>query len=100
MTGFVPCGGGNLVCPCYLGEQAMVAVLSLTAGEDQPLKHSHMFRASSIMIINKIVSRRTLTSMFTARSKTPWPSTQTSPPIVSPRDRERDLCLSRPRAWS
>ncbi|MCL2899430.1 hydrogenase nickel incorporation protein HypB [Brenneria tiliae] len=47
---------GNLVCPAGfdLGEQAKVAVLSVTEGEDKPLKYPHMFAAASLMIINKI----------------------------------------------
>ena len=47
---------GNLVCPAsfYLGESHKVAVLSVTEGEDKPLKYPHMFAASSLMIINKI----------------------------------------------
>ncbi len=47
---------GNLVCPALfdLGENAKVAILSVTEGEDKPLKYPHMFRASSIMILNKI----------------------------------------------
>jgi hydrogenase nickel incorporation protein HypB len=47
---------GNLVCPALfdLGERAKVAVLSVTEGEDKPLKYPHMFQASNIMILNKI----------------------------------------------
>nr|WP_113865116.1 hydrogenase nickel incorporation protein HypB [Brenneria salicis]NMN91088.1 hydrogenase nickel incorporation protein HypB [Brenneria salicis ATCC 15712 = DSM 30166]RBP66586.1 hydrogenase nickel incorporation protein HypB [Brenneria salicis ATCC 15712 = DSM 30166]RLM31970.1 hydrogenase accessory protein HypB [Brenneria salicis ATCC 15712 = DSM 30166] len=47
---------GNLVCPAGfdLGERAKVAVLSVTEGEDKPLKYPHMFAASSLMIVNKI----------------------------------------------
>ncbi len=47
---------GNLVCPALfdLGERAKVVVLSVTEGEDKPLKYPHMFRASDIMILNKI----------------------------------------------
>ncbi len=47
---------GNLVCPALfdLGEQAKVAILSVTEGADKPLKYPHMFRASSLMILNKI----------------------------------------------
>ena len=47
---------GNLVCPASfdLGERHKVAVLSVTEGEDKPLKYPHMFAASSLMIINKI----------------------------------------------
>jgi hydrogenase nickel incorporation protein HypB len=47
---------GNPVCPARfdLGEQAKTAIRSVTEGEDKLLKYPHMFRASSIMIINKI----------------------------------------------
>jgi hydrogenase nickel incorporation protein HypB len=47
---------GNLVCPALfdLGERAKVAILSVTEGEDKPLKYPHMFRAAEVMVINKI----------------------------------------------
>lgn len=47
---------GNLVCPAMfdLGERAKIAILSVTEGEDKPLKYPHMFRASRLMILNKI----------------------------------------------
>ncbi len=47
---------GNLVCPALfdLGERAKVVILSVTEGEDKPLKYPHMFRAAQIMILNKI----------------------------------------------
>jgi hydrogenase nickel incorporation protein HypB len=47
---------GNLVCPALfdLGERAKVAVVSVTEGDDKPLKYPHMFRASSLMLVNKI----------------------------------------------
>ncbi|MBD2665985.1 hydrogenase accessory protein HypB [Richelia sinica FACHB-800] len=47
---------GNLVCPALfdLGEQAKVVILSVTEGEDKPIKYPHMFRASEIMIITKV----------------------------------------------
>ena len=47
---------GNLVCPALfdLGERAKVAILSVTEGEDKPLKYPHMFAASSVMLLNKI----------------------------------------------
>ncbi len=47
---------GNLVCPALfdLGERAKVTILSVTEGEDKPLKYPHMFRASNLMILNKI----------------------------------------------
>ena len=47
---------GNLVCPAVwdLGEAAKVAVLSVTEGEDKPLKYPDMFQASQLMILNKV----------------------------------------------
>ena len=47
---------GNLVCPAMfdLGERAKVVILSVTEGEDKPLKYPHMFRAAQVMMINKI----------------------------------------------
>lgn len=47
---------GNLVCPASfdLGERCKVAVLSVTEGEDKPLKYPHMFAAASLMLLNKI----------------------------------------------
>jgi hydrogenase nickel incorporation protein HypB len=47
---------GNLVCPALfdLGEQAKVVILSVTEGEDKPMKYPHMFRASQVMILTKI----------------------------------------------
>ena len=46
---------GNLVCPALfdLGEAAKVAILSVTEGEDKPLKYPHMFQASQLMLLNK-----------------------------------------------
>ena len=47
---------GNLVCPASfdLGEDHKVAVLSVTEGEDKPLKYPQMFQAADLMLINKI----------------------------------------------
>ena len=47
---------GNLVCPASfdLGEDHKVAVLSITEGEDKPLKYPLMFQAADLMLINKI----------------------------------------------
>ncbi|MEO1185496.1 MAG: hydrogenase nickel incorporation protein HypB, partial [Cyanobacteria bacterium J06636_27] len=47
---------GNLVCPALfdLGEKAKVAILSITEGEDKPIKYPHIFRASDVMVITKI----------------------------------------------
>lgn len=47
---------GNLVCPAGfdLGEAHKVAILSVTEGEDKPLKYPDMFHAADLMILNKI----------------------------------------------
>jgi hydrogenase nickel incorporation protein HypB len=47
---------GNLVCPSAfdLGEAHKVVVLSVTEGEDKPLKYPDMFAASSLLLLNKI----------------------------------------------
>ncbi|MDD5001683.1 MAG: hydrogenase nickel incorporation protein HypB [Thiomonas arsenitoxydans] len=47
---------GNLVCPAAfdLGEAHKVAILSVTEGEDKPLKYPDMFHAADVMLINKI----------------------------------------------
>ena len=47
---------GNLVCPALfdLGESAKVVILSVTEGEDKPIKYPHIFRNSEIMILTKI----------------------------------------------
>ncbi|TJZ74218.1 hydrogenase nickel incorporation protein HypB [Chitiniphilus eburneus] len=46
---------GNLVCPAAfdLGEAHKVAILSVTEGEDKPLKYPDMFRAADLMILSK-----------------------------------------------
>jgi len=47
---------GNLVCPAEfrVGEHAKVVVLSVTEGEDKPLKYPLMFREASLCLLNKI----------------------------------------------
>jgi hydrogenase nickel incorporation protein HypB len=47
---------GNLVCPAAfdLGEAHKVAILSVTEGEDKPLKYPDMFHAASLMLLNKV----------------------------------------------
>ena len=47
---------GNLVCPAAfdLGEAHKVVVLSVTEGEDKPLKYPDMFHAADLMLINKV----------------------------------------------
>jgi hydrogenase nickel incorporation protein HypB len=46
---------GNLVCPAAfdLGEDCKVVVLSVTEGEDKPLKYPDMFAAADLMLLNK-----------------------------------------------
>ncbi|SHH74071.1 hydrogenase nickel incorporation protein HypB [Ferrimonas marina] len=47
---------GNLVCPAGfdLGEAHKVAILSVTEGEDKPLKYPDMFAAADVMLLNKV----------------------------------------------
>lgn len=47
---------GNLVCPAGfdLGEASKVVILSVTEGEDKPIKYPDMFHAADLMLLNKI----------------------------------------------
>lgn len=47
---------GNLVCPAMfdLGEQERVVIISVTEGDDKPIKYPDMFHSATICIINKI----------------------------------------------
>lgn len=47
---------GNLVCPAMfdLGEKERVVIISVTEGDDKPLKYPDMFYSSSLCVINKI----------------------------------------------
>jgi len=47
---------GNLVCPAGfdLGERCKVVILSVTEGEDKPLKYPDMFAAAELMILGKV----------------------------------------------
>ena len=47
---------GNLVCPAAfdLGEAFKVVILSVTEGDDKPLKYPDMFAAADLMILSKI----------------------------------------------
>ena len=47
---------GNLVCPAAydLGEDIRIVLLSVTEGEDKPLKYPTMFKSAQIVVINKI----------------------------------------------
>ncbi len=46
---------GNLVCPSLfdLGEKARVVVISVTEGQDKPIKYPHMFAAADLVVVNK-----------------------------------------------
>lgn len=46
---------GNLVCPALfdLGEAFKVVILSVTEGEDKPLKYPDMFHAADLVLLNK-----------------------------------------------
>lgn len=47
---------GNLICPAGfdLGEQQRIVILSVTEGEDKPLKYPYAFQNAQIMLLNKI----------------------------------------------
>jgi hydrogenase nickel incorporation protein HypB len=47
---------GNLVCPAVydLGENMRVVLLSVTEGEDKPLKYPVMFQSAQVVVINKM----------------------------------------------
>jgi len=47
---------GNLICPALfdLGETRRIVIISVTEGEDKPLKYPNMFHSSHLCIINKI----------------------------------------------
>ena len=47
---------GNLVCPALfdLGEAHRVVLLSVTEGEDKPVKYPHMFRSADVLLLHKV----------------------------------------------
>lgn len=47
---------GNLVCPALfdLGETSKAVIISVTEGDDKPLKYPHMFAVADVVLINKI----------------------------------------------
>jgi hydrogenase nickel incorporation protein HypB len=47
---------GNLVCPALfdLGETSRAVIISVTEGDDKPLKYPHMFAVADVVVINKI----------------------------------------------
>lgn len=47
---------GNLVCPAEfdLGEHDKIMILSVTEGDEKPLKYPLMFQLSSVLLVNKI----------------------------------------------
>src|SRR4029079_14150200 len=46
---------GNLVCPALfdVGEHAKAVVISVTEGDDKPIKYPHMFAAADVVAVNK-----------------------------------------------
>jgi hydrogenase nickel incorporation protein HypB len=46
---------GNLVCPALfdIGERAKVVIISVTEGQDKPLKYPHMFATADLVVVNK-----------------------------------------------
>ncbi|WP_430334327.1 hydrogenase nickel incorporation protein HypB [Rhodococcus sp. ACT016] len=46
---------GNLVCPALfdLGEQGKVVLISVTEGDDKPLKYPHIFAVADLVVVNK-----------------------------------------------
>jgi hydrogenase nickel incorporation protein HypB len=70
---------GNLVCPASwdLGEEAKVVVMSVTEGEDKPLKYPKMFQQSTYAILNKMdllphVPFDPASAVANARDVNPW----------------------------
>jgi len=47
---------GNLVCPALfdLGERAKVVIVSVTEGEDKPIKYPHIFKESEALVLNQV----------------------------------------------
>ena len=47
---------GNLVCPALfdLGEQRRVVLMSVTEGDDKPIKYPHMFKRADLLVVNKV----------------------------------------------
>lgn len=47
---------GNLVCPSGfdLGEDTRVALLSVTEGEDKPMKYPHIFQSADVIVVTKV----------------------------------------------
>ena len=47
---------GNLICPALfdLGEEKRVVIMSVTEGEDKPVKYPTMFQSADLCIINKM----------------------------------------------
>ena len=72
---------GNLVCPAGfdLGEALKVAILSVTEGDDKPLKYPDAFAAARMMVLSKIDFCRISTSTSEAASSMRGRSTPTSP---------------------
>ena len=83
---------GNLVCPASydLGEDKRVVLLSVTEGEDKPLKYPVIFRNADLVLVTKSISPRppasTATSRLAPASARPPPRRRSSnsPPRPAP----------------
>jgi hydrogenase nickel incorporation protein HypB len=75
---------GNLVCPALfdLGEARKVLVVSVTEGDDKPLKYPHMFAAADLVVLNKTDLLPYVdfdTERFAADARTLQPAVQVLP---------------------
>lgn len=71
---------GNLVCSAEfkVGEDARVMVYSVTEGEEKLLKYPLMFRSADLVLVNKVDSHSTWTSIWSWSSPIWTPSTPVS----------------------
>lgn len=75
---------GNLVCPAIydLGQAARVVVLSVTEGEDKPLKYPVMFRQADLVLLSKIDLVPHLPGLDLARIHDALARTMPSPRVI------------------
>jgi hydrogenase nickel incorporation protein HypB len=75
---------GNLVCPAIydLGEAARVVALSITEGEDKPLKYPVMFREADLVLVTKMDLLPHLPGTDFARLESALAQTMPSPNVI------------------
>jgi hydrogenase nickel incorporation protein HypB len=75
---------GNLVCPAVydLGQAANVVVLSVTEGEDKPLKYPVMFHKADVVVITKIDLLPHLPEISTDRIRQALATVMPSPHVI------------------